>query len=127
MFSNGQPYLKAYSNAEKLLLHFDCGNVKTDLYNSYYKKHKEELDKTGDKKTTRRGGYGGILFVDSYQFPKFPLTVGDYNFELTNVEVLLEEGHTFEDKEDGSLGMDFFVKFKKVIINFDDMFVKVEK
>jgi predicted aspartyl protease len=127
LLSYGQPYLKAYSNTEKLLFHFDTGNVKTNLNNYYYEKHKEELDKTGDKKTVPRGGYGGILFVDAYQIPKFPLTVGSCNFELTNVEVLLHETFYFGNKEDGSLGMDFITTFRKVIINFDDMFVKVEK
>jgi len=126
LFSNGQPYLKAYSNTETLIFHFDTGNIKTDLFNVYYKKHKEELDKVGNKSNVRRQGYGGIRFVDSYQIPKFPLTVGDCNFELTNVDVLLDNRYDFQGNEDGSLGMDFFTAFRKVIINFDEMFVKVE-
>jgi len=123
----GQPYLKAYSNTERLIFHFDTGNQKTDLENVYYKKHKEKLDKIGEKKNVRRGGHGGIRFIDSYQIPKFPLTVGDCNFELTGVDVLLDNSSAFQGNEDGSLGMDFITTFRKVIINFDDMFVKVEK
>jgi hypothetical protein len=52
LLSNGQPYLKAYSNTEKLLFHFDTGNAKSDLFKRYYEKHKEELDKSGEKETT---------------------------------------------------------------------------
>ena len=126
LLSSAQPYLKAYSNTEKLLFHFDTGG-RNDLYNVYYEKHKEGLEKTGDKKTVRRGGFGGLRFIDSYQMPKLPLTIGDCDFELTNVNVLLDKFLSFQGNEDGVLGMDFITLFKKVIINFDDMFVKVEK
>jgi len=115
------PRLKAYSNGEKLLFIFDTGNVKTDLSHTYYERHKEYLDKSGTKKTVRRGGFGGLYYYDAYQLPKLPLIVGDCNFELINVEVILDEN------EVGNLGMDFITSFKKVIINFDDMFVKAEK
>lgn len=127
LLSNGQPYLKANSNMETLLFHFDTGNVKTDLHNIYYEKHKVELDKTGNKNNVRMGGYGGIRLVDSYQIPKFPLTVGNCNFELTDVDVLLDKTLLLQGNEDGSLGMDFITLFKKVIISFDGMFVEVEK
>jgi len=127
LLSNEQSYLKAYSNAERLLFHFDTGNVNGDLYNTYYEKHKEKIDKTGEKRTTRRGGYGGIVYNDSYQISKFPLTVGDCSFELADIVVLLGKASVMDNNEDGSLGMDFITLFKEVIINFDDMFVKVEK
>ena len=127
MFSNRQPYLRAYSNTEKLSFHFDTGNVKTDLQEVYYQKHKEELDKTGIKKTVSSGGYGGILSLDSYQIPVFPLTIGDSNFELTDVDVLLEKILPFGNNEDGSLGADFILSAKKTTINFDHMFLKIEK
>jgi predicted aspartyl protease len=127
MLTNGQPYLKAYSNTEKLLFHFDSGNVKTDLHDIYYEKHKDELDKLDNKKKVHRGGYGGVIFIDSYQKAIFPITVGDCNFELTDIDVLLDKNISFQNNEDGSLGMDFISLFKKVIINFNNMFVKVEK
>ncbi|MCL1937317.1 MAG: retroviral-like aspartic protease family protein [Candidatus Azobacteroides sp.] len=127
MLAYGQPYLQAYSNKEKLLLHFDTGNVKTDLYAVYYEKHKKEFEEEGNKKTVCRGGYGGTVFVDSYQISKFPLIVGNCGFELTHVDVLLDKTLSFQRHEDGSLGMDFISLFKKVIINFDNMFIKAEK
>ena len=127
LLSSGQPYLRAYSNAEKLLFHFDTGNVQTNLHGAYYKKHKDEIDKIGNKKTIKLGGYGGFLHVDSYQISNLPLTVGDCDFELADVSVLLEESLSFMDNEDGSFGMDFIMSFKKIIINFDDMFLKLEK
>jgi predicted aspartyl protease len=127
LFYNGKPYIKAYTNTAPLMFHFDTGNVKTDLFKVYYEKQKEELDKSGNKKNVRRQGLGGIRFIDSYQIPKFPLTIGDCNFELTDVDVLLDNRYEYQGNEDGSLGMDFYTMFRKVIINFDDMFVKVEK
>ena len=128
LFANAYPYLKAYSNAEKLFFQFDMGNAKTDLHNVYYEKHKEELEKTGNKTPVRRGGYGGIIYVDAYQIAKFPLTVGDCDAELTDVDVLINENfHYLTSNEDGSIGMDFITLFKKVIINFDEMFLIVEK
>jgi len=127
IFINGQPYLKVFSNTNALIFHFDTGNVKTDLFKVYYEKYKKEIKQSGNKNKVRRGGFGGIRFIDSYQIPKFPLTVGICNFELTDVDVLLDNRYIYQGNEDGSLGMDFYTMFRKVIINFDDMFVKVEK
>ena len=127
MFSNRQLYLKAYSKKEKLLLHFDTGNVKSDLYDTYYQKYKKEIHKKGKKKEARRGGYGGILNLDAYEMPKISFTVGNATFALSNVEVLLDKGIVMQSAEDGSLGMDFITLFKKVIINLEDMFLEVEK
>jgi len=124
-WNSASPYLRMYSNEEKLLFLFDTGNVKTDLFIVYYEKHKENLDKTATKRTVRKGGFSGLGFLEAYQLAKLPLTIGNRSFELTNVDVELNDVIP-KYNEDGLLGMDFITSFKRVIINFDDMFVKVE-
>lgn len=125
MISNGQPYLKAYSGTEKLIFHFDTGNAITGLSDIYYHKHKEDVEAAGIKDTVRMGGYGGIRYIDAYKMPSIPLTIGNTNIELRDVNVLTSESGMIQETEDGSLGENFITLFEKVIINFDNMFLQV--
>lgn len=49
MYLNGQYYLKAYTGQEQVMLHFDTGNVKTDLYGTFTTNTKMKLKSSGIK------------------------------------------------------------------------------
>jgi len=125
MLLNGiSSLLRVHSNEEELLFIFDTGNVKTNLSIAYYEKHKEHLEATAIKKIVRRGGIGGISFHEAYQLINLPLSICNSKFELKNVDVELNKVKSIG--LDGNMGMDFITSFKKIIINFDSMFVKVD-
>ncbi len=128
MFYNDQPYLKAYTdNNERLILHFDTGNVKSDLYSSYYNKHKNKIDLLANKKEVRRGGFGGLRYIDAFTLPDLNLKIGNTNLSLKNVEVLTENANVIQSIEDGSLGADCFLLTDRMIMNFEGMFLVVER
>ncbi len=127
LIQDGQPHLKVYAKNERLFFHFDTGNSSADLYVPYYLKHKDQIEAQGTKEVIRGGGFGGIRYVDGYRLPNVALKIGTTGFELTNIAVTTGVTGDFQQKEDGSLGMDFIQSFQKVTINFDKMFVDVEK
>ena len=125
--NNEQPYLKIYTKKERLFFHFDTGNVSSDLHVPYYLRHKKQIKKRGTKEVIRSGGFGGISYIDGYRLPKIPLKIGTTNFEFRNITVATDAIGDFQQKEDGALGMSFIKLFEKVTVNFDKMFVDVEK
>ena len=127
LISNMHPYLKTFSNNQRLIFHFDSGDSRAGLYFPYYQKNKNDIEKHGIKDTIRLSGFGGIRIVEGYILPQIPLQIGGTNAELTNINVSTESLTNVQKQEDGSLGMDFIQLFQKVTINFDKMFVNVEK
>ncbi|MDR1503239.1 MAG: aspartyl protease family protein [Prevotella sp.] len=126
IFLSDHPYIEAYSNTERLIMHFDTGNAGAGLHYKYYEKHKEMIDKEGKKESKLSGGFGAVIMKDIYRLPVFPLKVGVREFELKNLEVNLDPVFVGQGNEDGSLGMAFIMLFDKVVINFDKMFLEVE-
>lgn len=127
MLDDGQSYLKAYSENEQLIFHFDTGNVKSDLFTPYYLRHKERIDRDGVKESYRGGGFGGMHTVNVLQLAHVPLTVSGVTFDLSDAPVSTEAVTKVQKKEDGSMGMDFINLFQKITINYDKMFITVEK
>ncbi|MDR1864828.1 MAG: retroviral-like aspartic protease family protein [Bacteroidales bacterium] len=123
---NGQLYLKAFSGKERLIFHFDTGNTTGNLFDTYYRKHKEEIDGCGIKDTVRVGGFGGIRYLNGFRLSRVSLTTGCMTVDLNNIPVSVDKFSDVQQNEDGALGMDFIGLFEKVIINFDEMFVEVE-
>lgn len=127
MLDEGQSYLQAFSDNEPLVFHFDTGNVRADLFAPYYLRHKETIDRDGVKDSYRGGGFGGTHTVNVIRLAHVPLTVSGVTFGLANIPVSAEATTMVQKKEDGSMGMDFINLFKKVTINYDKMFLTVEK
>lgn len=128
LIQNKQPYLETTTDKdERLLLHFDTGNVKTDLYDTYYQKHKTRIDELTDKSIVTRGGFGGIRHIPAYTLPRLYLKIGDCDLEMKDVEVLTGKTGEIQAHEDGSLGVDAILSTKSATINFDKMFLLLEK
>lgn len=126
MMLNDNFYLKAYHNGDRLIMHFDTGNIGSNLHAAYYHKYKSEVERLAYKTTKLSGGIGHIGMTDIYMFPSFDLKLNDTNFELLNVPVNLEQIFVNQGFEDGALGMKFVTLFDEVIINFNQMFVSVK-
>jgi len=126
IFHASHPYIKAFHNNERLIMHFDTGNSSGNLHYTYYEKHKEKIERTGKKDSRLTGGFGAVMMKEIYRLPSFDMWVGDNAFTLKDFEVNITPIYTVQGREDGALGMSFINLFDKVTINFHKMFVDVE-
>jgi hypothetical protein len=127
MLSMRDYYAKLLSDKEKLVFHFDTGSGSSNLYNRYYEKHKELVDLQGVNDSIKVGGICGIRYLNTYRLPSIDLTMGNVPFGLSEIHISTEDILNSQQDVDGSLGMDFIRLFEKVTVNFDEMFVAVEK
>lgn len=120
--------LKVFSGEERLRFVFDTGNVRADMFYPYYQKHKEWIDKEGVNETITGGGFGGVRSLEVLRLSSIPMRIGSTSFEMKDIQVEYEPPTemSFQNGEDGSLGMDFINLFQRVIINFDDMFLELD-
>lgn len=120
--------LKVFSGEERLRFVFDTGNVRADMFYPYYQKHKEWVDKEGVNETITGGGFGGVRSLEVLRLSSIPMRIGSTSFEMKDIQVEYEPPteKSFQNGEDGSLGMDFINLFQRVIINFDDMFLELD-
>lgn len=120
--------LKVFSGEGRLRFVFDTGNVRADMFYPYYQKHKEWIDKEGVNETITGGGFGGVRSLEVLRLSSIPMRIGSTSFEMKDIQVEYEPPTemSFQNGEDGSLGMDFINLFQRVIINFDDMFLELD-
>lgn len=121
-------YLKAFSGEQRVRFIFDTGNVKADMFYPYYQKHKEWIDKEGVMDTITGGGFGGVRSLEVLRLSSIPMRIGDVSFEMKNIQVECNPpaSESFQNGEDGSLGMDFVNLFRRITLNLDSMFLNVE-
>lgn len=91
---------------------FDTGNSRTGLSPNYYTLHREEIDRSGKKRETAAGGFGGILRGTGYDLKNITFTIGDGSRTLKKVTVTADFGPASEQPYFGSLGMDLFRKVR---------------
>lgn len=121
----GQPYVEAFSNGERLLLHFDTGGG-IGLSSKYYLKHKDQIEATGKLDSTGGvGGFGAMKRMDKYILPSFSLQIGSEKGEIKDIVVLADVDFSHR-VGDGAIGFDFVKLFNKVTINYNKMFLKLE-
>ena len=105
---------------------FDTGNSRTGLSPNYYTLHREEIDRSGKKRETAAGGFGGILRGTGYDLKNITFTIGNGSRTLKKVTVTADFGPASEQPYFGSLGMDLFEKFDRIVFDFGRMFVTAE-
>lgn len=126
MIENHQLYVKGYTGKERLVFHLDAGNTNISLHYPYYERNKEIIEKRGAKDNMIIEGISGTKRWDVYRLPQVALKIGKKKLKQKDVPVFTKELSEIRQKEDGTLGMDFFLPFKKVTFNTDNMFVEVE-
>lgn len=125
IFIGGQPYVEAFSNGERLLLHFDTGGG-IGLSSKYYLKHKDLIEAIGKLDSSGGvGGFGAMKRMDRYILPSFPLEIGSEERDIKDIMVLAEIDFAHR-VGDGSIGFDFVKLFNKTTINYNKMFLKFE-
>lgn len=125
MLKGGQPYIEAFTNEERLLMHFDTGGS-LDLSAKYFAEHEDEVKANGRlKEGGGIGGFGGVKFIKKYMLKNFPIQSGGSSVTIPEIAVLTNDGVVF-DQYDGLIGADFIRLHTKTTVNFDKMFVRFE-
>ena len=124
---NGTYYLVCHQAGEQLLLHFDTGNVKSQLSPRYFTRFQHQVEaKGGDVERSRSGGFGGVVWSDVRTMPRVELQVGDKSVKLHKVAVDMPND-TPQMNFDGSVGVDLLTASKVVTFNLDKMFYRIDK
>lgn len=126
MFFEGlTPVVRLRSKKSTLLFTFDTGARSSELSLKYFNEHKLQVKRKGELQKNQRGGAGGIVEVTEYMLSNFPLAIGSQQLSLEKIPVSLEE-YWFNAYFDGNLGQDVFMKFNRLIINFENMYIDLE-
>lgn len=132
--SDGEPNMYLLSNTPQvrisydghpLDLIFDTGNVKSDLGNKFAETFPDAIEGLTEQ-TTSRGGFGGISQTKAVVLPEFRFEVAGSTVTLYNTEVI-KNTESSSQLFSGSLGADFVLSFKRLVINYQSMFIRGEK
>lgn len=126
MIDNNVPYLKVFAGGERLVFRPDAGRERSGLFYPYYLKHKEWIESKAVKESIRENPMDGMQMSEVYRLPQLPLKIGKKKFTLKRIPVFTDQTAGIQPNEDGVFGMDFITRFKKVVINVDEMFVEVK-
>lgn len=122
--SSNVPQVRISYDGQPFDLIFDTGNVKSDLGNKFARTFPDAVEGLAEH-TTSRGGFGGISQTKAVTLPRFCFEAAGAAVTLHDTEVIkgTDPGsHLFS----GSLGADFVLSFKRLVINYRSMFVRGE-
>ena len=132
--SDGEPNMYLSSNTPQVRISysghpfdliFDTGNVKSDLGNKFAETFPDAIEGLAEQ-TTSRGGFGGISQTKAVVLPEFRFEVAGSTVKLYNTEVV-KNTESGSQLFSGSLGADFVLSFKRLVINYQNMFIRGEK
>ena len=131
-FEAGQYFLICQDGQEQLTLHFDTGNVKTQLSSKYFTRFQAKVEaEGGEVERSRSGGFGGVKWCDIRTLPKVKLEVDGKTLKLDSVAVNLptsyEDGEPFVEQHDGSAGADFITSAQSTTLDLKRMFFRIDK
>ena len=132
--SSNTPQVRISYDGHPLDLIFDTGNVKSDLGNKFAETFPEnkfaetfpDAIEGLTEQTTSRGGFGGISQTKAVVLPEFRFEVAGSTVTLYNTEVI-KNTESGSQLFSGSLGADFVLSFKRLVINYQSMFIRGEK
>ena len=123
--SSNTPQVRISYDGHPLDLIFDTGNVKSDLGNKFAETFPDAIEGLTEQ-TTSRGGFGGISQTKAVVLPEFRFEVAGSTVTLYNTEVI-KNTESGSQLFSGSLGADFVLSFKRLVINYQSMFIRGEK
>lgn len=122
-FSSNIPHVRIEYKGQPFDIVLDTGSVKTDLGNQFAKMFPEVLLGL-EEHGVRRGGFGGVSQVNVVTLPKFDFRLSGKSVTLENIEVLKDS--VVSQPFPGSLGADFLLSCKRVVINYENAFIYIE-
>lgn len=122
--SSNTPNVRIEYNGQPFDVIFDSGNVKSDLGNKFALMFPDALSGLSEHENSR-GGFGGISQVKVVTLPKIDFSLSGKPVTLYNTEILKESAGS--QLFSGSLGADFVLSFKHLIISCENMFIRGER
>lgn len=119
--------VQAFANDKPLLFLLDTGSNITIFNYPYYLSNKERFDSNPLKKSVISSGVGGEASEELCRSPGFTLKIGDLSFEVASMPTIIDPNSDKNPTGDGVMGLDLFMPFSKVILNYDKMFVEFKK
>jgi len=102
---------------------FDTGATTSDIFDNYFRRHKEDIMRRGKASTIKLGGAGGVVEKEVYTLENFAIRVGSETATLKQVSVHKDPIPNLNEKFYGNLGQDIMTQFEETILNFQDMYV----
>lgn len=127
MLDNSTLRLEAMHDGEMMHWHFDTGNPSAGLNHSYYMLHQQQLDAAGTLRKTMSGSFNLVREREVLVLPSFIIEVGSVPVEFKDLEVDITTQGLQVAGNDGSIGLGLVEQCDCVIVNFKDMYLKVEK
>ena len=122
--SSNVPNVRIEYCSRPLDMVFDTGNVKSDLGTGFASKFPDALSGL-EEHTVRRGGFGGISQVRAVTLPEFCFSLSGTPVTLYGTEVIGTDGGS--QLLSGSLGADMVLSFRRLTINYDNMYVRGDR
>ncbi len=123
--SSNTPNVRIEYEGEAFDMIFDTGNVKSDLGNKFAETFPDAIEGLAEQATSR-GGFGGISQTKAVVLPEFRFEVAGSTVKLCDTEVI-KNTESGSQLFSGSLGADFVLSFKRLVINYQSMFICGEK
>lgn len=128
---NGAFFLVCHQRGERLLLHFDTGNVKSQLSSRYFSRFQPYVEAEGGQiRQSRSGGFGGVVMHDVRTLGEVQLQIGAERAILRDVAVSLpteDGGNVLMESGDGSVGVDLLAASDVVTFDLEKMFYRIDK
>lgn len=129
---NGSFYLICHQRGERLTLHFDTGNVKSQFSSRYFSRFQPYVEaEAGEVEQSRSGGFGGEVVQDVRNLQEVQLQIGAGAATLHNVAVSLpssdEMGRAVLESGDGSAGVDLLAASEVVSFDLEKMFYRIDR
>ena len=119
--SSNTPQVRISYNGQPFDLIFDTGNVKSDLGNKFAITFPDAIEGLAEQ-TTSRGCFGGISQTKAVTLPRFCFEAAGSTVTLHDTEVIKNTDFNSQ-LFSGSLGVDFVLAFKRLVINYQNMFI----
>lgn len=113
------------NNEHRMTFTLDTGHSGADLSELWYSKNARTLSDLPTE-TQNSWGHGGTLQREIVKVSEYTLTIGDTPITFLNIPAYISTAGIATSSRYGSLGMGLLKRAKRVTINIDDMFVKIE-
>lgn len=119
------PWVRISYDGQPFDLIFDTGNAKSDLGKSFAETFPYAVEGL-EEHTTSHGGFGGISQIKAAVLPEFRFESAGHTVTLYDTEVITNP-ESDSQLFSGSLGADFVLSFKRLVINYQNMFIRGEQ